>query len=171
MKKVLSYTLITLLTISLSNAQKESKFKPSIKDVSEINMVYYSFTGPYDQSFNNFDDLMAYLQQNNMPIGAHSLGIFYDNPEQVAPNKLRSEIGFMVNEKVHVSGNYKFKNIPGSKAVSCRYKNNEDLKPAYQAIEQYITANNLKTEPYSVEIYYSADPAVIDAEILMFIKE
>jgi DNA gyrase inhibitor GyrI len=174
MKKIITLCLLlTCLTGYLSaqeNNDATNKFQVCIKDVPEMNIIYYSFTGPYDQSFNDFGNLMAYIQQNKIPMGAHALGIFYDDPSSVSADKLRSEAGFMITKKVEVSGNYKFKTLPAGKAVSVRYKSMNDIMMAYQAIGKYIAEKGIKTEPYSFEIYYSSDPTVIDAEILMFIK-
>lgn len=171
--------LITTLAIAvfcsvILTAQTEKtmeKFKPEIRDVNEIHMIYYDFTGPYDQSFNAFGELMQFIQTNQLPMGPQSLGIFYDDPEKVPANELRSEIGFMLTKAVEGTDKYKYKKIEATKAVSVRYTSMDDIYPAYTAISNYIIENNLNTAPYSIEIYYSADPNVVDAEILMLIKD
>ena len=174
MKKIITLCLLLTCLTGYLSAQEQNdasnKFQVSIKEVPEMSIVYYSFTGPYEQSFNDFGKLMAYIQQNKIPMGAHALGIFYDDPSTVSADKLRSEAGYMVSKKVEVSGNYKFKTLPAGKAVSVRYKSMNDIMTAYQTIGKYIGENGIETEPYSIEIYYSSDPSVIDAEILMMIK-
>ena len=168
------YFLFTCLAGTIpaqENKDATNKFQVTIKDVPEMNLVFYSFTGPYEQSFNDFGNLMAYIQQNKIPMGAHALGVFYDDPATVSADKLRSEAGFMVTKKVEVSGNYKFKTLPAGKAISARYKSMNDIMPAYQAIDKYLAEKGIKTEPFSIEIYFSSDPTVVDAEILMMIKE
>lgn len=176
MKKIFFLLIpIAFLKITLMAQENvttsENKFTVTVKDVQEINMVYYEFTGPYEQSFNNFGQLMAYIQQNNIPMGASSLGIYYDDPAIVSADKLRSEIGISVSKKVETTGDYKFKTIAAGKAVSVKYYSMNEIMQAYEAISKYIMDNGLKTVPYSLELYYSADPNVIDAEILFLIAE
>jgi effector-binding domain-containing protein len=134
-------------------------------------MVYYEFTGPYEQSFNEFGQLMSYIQQNNIPMGPYSLGIYYDDPATVSADKLRSEIGFAVSQKAEPTGKYKFKTIPAGKAVATKYSSMAEIMPAYEKISKYIMDNGIKTAPYAIEIYYGSDPNVIDAEILFLITE
>jgi AraC family transcriptional regulator len=175
MKRIITLSLLlTSLTVYLSaqeNKDASNKFQVSIRDFPETNIIYYSFTGPYDQSFNDFGNLMSYIQQNKIPMGANSLGIYYDDPATVSADKLRCEVGYMITKKVSVSGKYKIKTLPAGKAVSVRYKSMEDIMAAYQTIGQYIAEKGIKTEAYSIEIYYSSDPTVVDAEILMIIKK
>jgi effector-binding domain-containing protein len=158
-------------SFSLFGQEKKSTFEVSIRNVDKIQMVYYEFTGPYDQSFNEFGNLIAFIQQNNVQLEAFSLGIFLDDPEVVPGNELRSKIGHAIGSNPDFkSDTYKFKEIPAGKAVSVRYKSMEEIMPAYQAISKYIMDNNLKTEPYSVELYFGQDPNTLDAEILFYLK-
>jgi DNA gyrase inhibitor GyrI len=168
---IVVFCLSTALDAQDSACKDKEKLKVTVKDVQEINMVYYEFTGPYDQSFNNFGELMAYIQQNNIPMGANSLGIFYDDPATVSADKLRSDIGFVVAKKVDVTGNYKFKTIPAGKAVAVKYSAMDEIMLAYEKVSKYIMDNGIKTAPYSIEMYYSADPNVVDAEILFMIVD
>jgi DNA gyrase inhibitor GyrI len=174
MKKLITLCILFTCTSGFLAAQdknaEKKDFKVTIRDFAETNLVYYPFTGPYDQSFNNFGKLMAYLEQNKIPLGACSLGIFYDDPATVSADKLRSEVGMMVAKKAEVKGEFRFKVIPAGKAVSVRYKSMDDIMAAYQAIGKFVAEKGIKTEPYSIEIYYSADPAIVDAEVLMIIK-
>lgn len=171
--RTLLTVLIALTAINLKAQNKETmkEFDVQIRNVDEIQMIYYSFTGSYMQSFNDFPKLMAHISQNNLPMGPYSLGVYYDDPEKVPENKLRSEVGYMVTDQVKESGVYKYKKIPAGKAVSVRYKSMEDIYPAYDALAAYIEKKGLNTEEFSLEIYYSNDPNVVDAEILMMIRE
>lgn len=173
MKKVL-FIIASCIAISIvaqdSTNISAKNFEIKIRDVNEIHMLYYEFTGPYDQSFNNFGKLMEYINKNQLPMGPYSLGIFYDDPEKVSADKLRSDIGYMLAGKVEPTEDYKYKYIPACKAVSVKYKSMEEIMSAYQAISKYIMNNKLKTQPYSIEIYNSFDPGTIDTEILFLIK-
>jgi effector-binding domain-containing protein len=148
-----------------------TEFKIEIREMDEIHMVYYNYTGSYQHCFDDFPKLMAYIQQNNIPMGKYSLGLFYDDPDTVPEEKLRSEPGYMVQGPVKTSGIYKYKKIPASKVVSTRYKSMDQIMPAYAAIGKYIAENKLETQEHSMEIYYSYDETTVDAEIVFFLKE
>lgn len=152
------------------NTKEMKDFEIEIRKVDEIHMVYYEHIGPYMESFNDFGKFMAYMQQNNMPMGSHALGVFYDDPKEVPEPELRSEAGHMVTVPVKTSNGYKYKKIKGGKAVSIRYKAMDEIIPAYDTIAKYIENKGYETRDYSIEIYYSNDPNVVDAEILMYIK-
>jgi effector-binding domain-containing protein len=165
-------TFLTVIAMTQETQVKKAKdFKVEIKELDDIHMVYYEFTGPYQDCFNDFGKLMEYIQTNQLPMGAYSLGLFYDDPENVPAEKLRSEPGYMVQGPVKGNDDFKYKKIPATKAVSVRYKSMEEIMPAYEAISKYIAENSLKTEPYSMEIYYSYDPNTVDAEILFLMKD
>lgn len=165
--------LMSLLTIAMAQekSSNEEKFKVQVRDVDEIHMVYYKFTGPYMNSFNDFGKLMEYLKTNEIPMGPHVLGVFYDDPAQIPEDKLRSEAGFMVQEEVEVGDGFFYKKIPTGKAVTAKYHSMEEITPAYEAVGKYIVDNEIKTVPYSIEIYYSTNPNVMDGEILFLIEE
>lgn len=151
------------------NAQTDVKVK--VKDMQEMHVVYYEFIGAYDQAFNDFPKLMGYIQSQKLPMGPYSLGIFLDDPQQVPASELRSEVGFMLTGPVETTGDYKYKKVPGGKAVTAKYNSMEEIMPAYEAIGKYIAENNLKTAPFSIELYYSYDEKNIDAEIFMPLAE
>jgi effector-binding domain-containing protein len=168
---VMLYMLGLALNAQEKSASCKAKFNVEIKEIEEIHMVYYEFTGPYMNSFNDFNKLMGYLKTNKVPMGPHALGIFYDDPSQVPEDQLRSEAGYMVQGKVKTGEGFLFKTIPAGKAVSVKYTSMEDIMKAYEAIGKYIGENGIKVKPFSIEIYHSTDPSVIDAEILFLIEE
>ena len=170
--KIFITVLLAISSLVLTAQTKESmkNFEPTIREVEDIHMLYYSFTGPYMQTFNDFGQLMGHIQSNKLPMGPYSLGVYYDDPAVVPENELRSEAGFMVTSSVEETEQFKYKKISGGKAVSVKYKSMDDIYPAYEAISKYISDNNLETENFSIEIYYSSDPSVVDAEILWMIK-
>lgn len=175
--KIFSLTLI--LTVMMNNNVKSSEtftnstksFDIELKEINDLHLIYYEYRGPYESAFNEFGRFMGYIQSNNIPLGPHSLGIFYDDPLRVPAEELRSEVGYLVQEKVQCSGPYKYKKIEGGKAVAVKYTTMEDIMPAYEALGKYIAEKNIKTVEYSIEMYYSHDESTVDAEIIMFLDE
>lgn len=171
MKQLALFLFLALTLTSMAQEKNMTDFKVEIKDVEDIHMVYYEYTGPYQKSFNDFGNLMAYLGKNNIPLGAYSLGIFYDDPATVPENELRSEAGYSVQKAVNVTEGYKFKTIPASKALSVRYNSVEEIMLAYGALSEYIAEHKIKTKPFSLEIYHSYEKNYLDAEILFLVEE
>jgi len=170
-KFILTLTaLICLGTLNAQTQEKKNTMEPTIRDVNEMHLMYYEFTGPYEECFTDFGKLMQYIQTNSVAMGPYSIGVYYDDPEVVPVNELRSEVGYLTNKVEKGNKVYKTKTLPAGKAVSLKYNSMDDIYPAYGALAAYIAENNLETESYSVEVYYSNDPSVIDAEILMYLK-
>lgn len=173
--KYLYFTFLMQYIFSISNVSGQDdteKFKVTIRDVDKIQMVYYEFTGPYEQSFSEFGQLMSFVKENNLAMDKFSLGIFKDDPEFTPADKLRSEIGLAITSKTKIDlTKYKYKEIPAGKAVTVKYKSMDEIMPAYKAIEDYIKSNNIKTENFSVELYFGQDPADMVSEILFYITD
>jgi effector-binding domain-containing protein len=167
---VFALALSQLLTAQEHQLPNEKEFNVYIRTCEAIPFIYYEHKGPYNEAFNNFGQLMKYIQQNNIATGAFSVGIYYDDPSTVAPELLRSEAGFSIKQPVKETEMFKCKTVPSGKAVCVRYTSMDEIVPAYEALEKYISENQLKTAPYSIELYYGNDPTKIDAEILMFIQ-
>lgn len=147
------------------------KFPVSVKDVEGFHFVYYEFTGPYQKSFEQFGSFMAYLKKNNIKTGPYSVGIYLDNPQKTAPEKCRSEIGFMVQGPVKTAGLYKYKKVDGFKAISTFYRSMMDIQGAWDALVKYLATNNLIMVGPAYEFYEThKDPSVISAECLFPIK-
>ena len=162
--------IISTMTTKASEPTTKPSFDVKIRTVEPFEMLYYEYTGPYEQSFNDFENLMAYIQQKGIAMGPYSVGLFYDDPQEVPAENLRSEPGIMVQKNFAPEEPYKCKTVDGGKAVTVKYHSMEEIMPAYQAIAEYIEANKLETKDYSLEIYYSFDPNTIDTEIVMFLK-
>jgi AraC family transcriptional regulator len=155
---------------SSCTGKAKNNFEVTVKNTDAIHMVYYEFTGPYKDSFNDFGKLMEYMQTNNISMGSNALGVFYDDPEMLPEDELRSEAGYMVTGKVDVSDGYKYKKIDGKKVLSVWYNNMDEIMPAYAALGKYAEENHVQLEGYSIEIYYGMDPENMKTEILMPVK-
>ncbi len=169
---MLSGVMLTNMAQEKPSCAEKTKnsFEVTVKTIDDIHMIYYKFKGPYMNSFNDFGKLMEYVQANNVPVAQNTLGVYYDDPEQVPEDQLRSEVGYILTDKTEETGNYKYKKIDGCKALSVWYYSMDEIMPAYEAIGKYAEENDVEIEGYSIEIYHGFDPEEIKAEILMPIK-
>lgn len=175
MKTNIAFLIIATFLTQLIMAQEtkvktKEDFKVEIRELDDIHMVYYEYKGSYHKAFDDFGKLMEYIQKEQLPVGAHALAVYYDDPNIVAEEKLRSEPGYMVQGPVEVSDGFKYKKISGAKAVCSHYNSMEEIVLAYEAIGEYIAKENLQTQEFALEIYYNLEPETYDGEILFLIK-
>lgn len=57
--------------------------------LNPISIIKVSHIGPYEELGPKFESLWSWIEQNNIP-ATRSIGIYYDNPEHVPANRLRS---------------------------------------------------------------------------------
>ena len=125
-------------------------------------LIYEAVTGPYSQSFKVSDKIHNDLLDSKIET-TKCLGIYYDNPKNVDKDKLRSEIGCIVEnvdsetiEKLKTK--YSVKILPNENYIVAEFPYKGSLsilmgiKKVYPAIEKYSKENNYADAPI-MEIY------------------
>ncbi|MCG8700123.1 MAG: GyrI-like domain-containing protein [Bacteroidales bacterium] len=161
---------VLLMFVAMGIVKAQNSFNVEIKEVKSFDMLYYDFTGPYPNAYQDFGKLMAYIGENNIKTGPYSVGLYFDDPKTVAEDKLRSQVGHMIVGKSATNEVFKTKTVRSGKAVSVTYHNMSEIMDAYEALGGYILDKGLKTEGFSIEVYKSQDPAKMETEILMLLK-
>lgn len=174
MKTPVLLLIATFFTLSVMAQVSEQQiasypFKAETKKIEPFQYLYYEYKGAYMNAFTAFPQLVEYIENEKIETDLYSLGVYYDDPSQVAENDLRSEIGMMVKEKVK-SDRYKCKKVEGFKAATIRYNNMAEIQTAYAALAKYMQEKNLTPVGPSYEFYYSYDENNIDAEIIFPVK-
>ncbi len=170
MKKLIIIMVIGFMVFNLSGTEKQvEKFPVSVKKVNGFHFLYYEFKGPYMAAFKGFNKIIEYMKQNKIEAGECSVGVYYDDPQKVKPENLRSEIGFMVKSKIKTNGKFKYRKIEGFKAAFTRYKSMADIPGAWRALGSYVYKNKLTVTGPGFE-FYKAYSSVINAECLMPVK-
>jgi len=67
------------------------------RQVGPFSYAYEEFTGPYKNTMPVFARVTDFLNEQGI-IPGKSVGVFFDNPSQVPPEKLRSNCGAMITE-------------------------------------------------------------------------
>ncbi|MEN8155257.1 MAG: GyrI-like domain-containing protein [Acidobacteriota bacterium] len=173
MKKLMLFLIVLAIAAGFSlNGETGEKFPVTKKKVEGFHFVYYEFTGPYQKAFEQFGLFMAYLKQNKIETGPYSVGIYLDNPQMTAPDKLRSEIGFMVKNEVKPDGIYKYKKVDDFTAISTRYQSMKDIQGAWDALGKYLMKNSMIPAGPGYEFYKTdKDPSKISAECFFPVME
>lgn len=89
-----------------------------IWNVDSMKAVCMSHSGPYEEIGGAWKELMDWVMPKNLIDSATKfIGVYYDNPEEVAPEKLRSEACMTVSAEVPVEGKVKYKEIEAGKCA------------------------------------------------------
>ena len=94
----------------------------------------------------------------------NGLGIYYDNPDTTPVDKLRSDVGMIIDTKDiskldRKSADYKIKTIPASDSALTQFPIKNSLSyviwpmKAYPALTRYLTDKWYKTEVEAMELY------------------
>lgn len=123
--------------------------------------------GPYNQIGSTFDDVFQFFKDQNLPV-REALGIYYDNPSQTDPEKLRSHAGIEVDldfEK-DIQG-YELITIPaGFYARQSAFGPYSNLWDAWQKFMHELDESNLDPNyEYTFEIYVNDHGQVPESEL------
>ena len=91
----------TEFAIRFIASRGESVMQVDIKEVPARRAVCFQHHGPYYMIGQSFGALQAWVEETQAEVGKR-VGIFYDDPEATAPDKLRSDAGAYVAPEFHV---------------------------------------------------------------------
>ncbi len=145
---------------------------PEIKRIPKMRVALVSNTGPYEQAVQQgFGKLFAWLGSQNLHPAGASLGIFYDDPNQVAPEKLRSETCVVVSADVVGSGDVTVKEIGGFEAATIEYRGQAQVHQAYDEVYAWLVAQGYHDAGAPIETYLSQPGEELRAEIAVPIEK
>jgi AraC family transcriptional regulator len=146
--------------------------KPKFEDRKETDIAYVENTGPYNKV--PWDELIPRLygwakEQKVMP-GFYPLGIYYDDPTQVPPEKCRSEIGITFKGQAKEASGIKIKHMPAQKVVTMSFKGpGTEYSKAYEEMGKWIDGKGYHVSGPCIEIY-SKKPEMIDGVMILYSK-
>ena len=168
MKKNLLIIFGTLFIIILAAAIYYGLFNsPKLveKNVGGETFVYQERFGDYQQSGPAMDTVYQELKNNfglECPIG---FGIYYDNPQEVAKENLRSDVGCVLSNEsldrlseIQTSSILKTKRIPVVKYITTEFPYRNKISFAlgvlkiYPKFSKYLSEHNYQSAP-SMELY------------------
>ncbi len=118
---------------SVSQQKDDTMFQVTIRDIAPMHLAALAHTGDYQAIGLKFDRLMAWAGGRGL-IGAdtRSIGIYYDVPEDVPIDKLRSDACVTVPEGYVVDGDIRVVDLPGGRHAVLAYVGPyADLSQAY----------------------------------------
>jgi len=128
-------------------------------------VVYEKVTGDYSQTPVYTDKIYNSLLNEDKIETTRGFGIFYNNPKNTDVDKLRSEVGCILDiemdslQRAHLSQKYNLKTLPKAKYIVTEfpYKGSVSIMVGifkiYPALENYSKENNIATAGPVTEIY------------------
>jgi len=134
--------------------------KVSEQIIGPYTIAYQPFVGPYKDCGPVFETVYQSLKNKGIATTV-GLGIYYDDPSQVAADKLRSDLGCVIEPKdvKTIGKELKVKTLLKTRAIVAELPLRHSLSmmvgpmKAYPALVKYQQANNLKIIAPPYEVY------------------
>ncbi|MCM8734860.1 AraC family transcriptional regulator [Azospirillum sp. A1-3] len=109
--------------VPTTHRTEDSMHEVEIRDLPAYRIVGLPHTGPYMTIGTSFDRLFAWTSKQGLTgPGTRSFAIYYDDPESVKPEELRSFAGLMLDRDVVEDGTVRVVEIPGGRHAVVRHK-------------------------------------------------
>ncbi|MBX5327143.1 MAG: GyrI-like domain-containing protein [Candidatus Bathyarchaeia archaeon] len=123
--------------------------------------------GPYSDAGRLYNEIAKWITQKQLCITGPPFGWFYDNPEEVPAQKLRSEVGFPFEAEAKPEGRIEIKKIPVQEVLYTTHRGPyREVGPAYSALFQYARKHGYVLKGCPIEIYLN-DPATVPENELL----
>jgi len=87
------------------------KVKPTL-------VAYVELKGPYENWGRGLSELKLWLDGQHARIVGKPIGLFYDNPNEIAAAELSSDACFPIEGKLAPEGRFRVKELPGGEIAS-----------------------------------------------------
>jgi effector-binding domain-containing protein len=142
-----------------------------LKKTESRQAAVVSHVGPYGEVGRLYEEVARWLRQKQLRITGSSFGWFYDNPEEVSENKLRSEVGFPFQGEAKSEGKVEIRKIPAQEVLSVIHKGPyREVGPAYATLFQYTKEKGYIPQGCPMEIYLNDPAKVAEKELLTEIQ-
>ncbi len=157
-------SLILLLLVILAWLGFFKKIQFTVQQAGGDVLVFESHTGDY-KNVGKVIDKMYYALLNEEKVECfRGFGIYYDNPQKVEKEKLRAEVGNILENPTpeilsQLTPKYNIKTLEEQKFLVAEfpYKNQMSIvmgiMKVYPALNRYIRNHNLSEDGYVMEIY------------------
>ncbi|MFA5879644.1 MAG: GyrI-like domain-containing protein [Candidatus Margulisiibacteriota bacterium] len=160
-KKILIAIIILaiILLLFLGYMGVFSKVTISEKEMGPYTLVYQSFVGPYQKTGKVFSEVYEKLKTDGI-ITEKGLGIYYDNPQTVPSDKLKSDCGSVIEGKnivlfEKVKDKYQVKNIDKKLCLVGEFPIKNSFSYMLGAMKVYpILMNYAKEKNYKIDLSY-----------------
>jgi len=115
------------------------------KTIEPRNVMSLAFTGPFDQTGDMLDELIAWVLRAGHPYAGPPMAIYYDDPAKVNPEELRAEVALPIEEVCEGDLRFTRKRLPGCEvAYAVHTGPYSQIKPLYEEIFAWIAENGYR---------------------------
>ena len=115
--------------------------------------------------------MFAWLGANRLEALGAPIGIFYDDPSKVAPEKMRSDLCAPVADDVQGSGDVQIKNIGDLEVATIVYQGDANITLAYNEVYDWLRAQGYRDSGAPMETYLSKPGEELRAEVAVPIEK
>jgi len=142
-----------------------------LKKTEPMQVAVISHVGPYGEVGRLYEEILKWLKQKGLRIAGPPFGWFYDNPEEVLVDKLRSEVGFPFKGEAKPEDNIEIKKIPAQEVLSTKHKGPySEVGSAYATLFRYANEKGCIPLGCPMEIYLNDPSKVPEGELLTEIQ-
>jgi AraC family transcriptional regulator len=141
-----------------------------IKELKEMKVASVSHVGPYWELTEAFETLVSKLQENSITPKSAPMGLYYDNPKDVAMDQLKSEAVIEIDPGVESATGLVVKTLLKAKVISCIYKGpygDVGKYKIYEKIKTYTEQNSIVIDDaLPLREVYLNNPGEVDTKDL-----
>ncbi len=141
-----------------------------VKERKACKIAYIEHLGdygsiPYEKYISQ---LYSWAKEKKVMPGFLPMGIFYDNPSKVPPEKCRGEIAIQIMGDAKPDKNVKVRELPSMKVAVFKHKAPaEDYPESYRKLSAWITQNGYEWVGPAIEVY-TKKPKVVGGETILY---
>jgi AraC family transcriptional regulator len=137
-----------------------------VKKTKRMQAAVFSHVRPYSEASKLHGEIVKWLRQKQLRIAGPLLGWFYDNPEKVPPQELRSEVSFRFKGEPKSEGNINIKKIPAREVISTAHKGPYgEVGLSYNALFEHPKEKGYTPLECPIEIYLNDPTKVSESEL------
>ncbi|MHC4480564.1 MAG: GyrI-like domain-containing protein [Planctomycetota bacterium] len=116
-----------------------------VKEVEPMSVMSLAFTGSYEQTQDKLGTLASWLLRVGHPYSSSPLGLYYDNPAEVAQEELRAEACLPIAEECEAGDDTERKELPGATVAFAVHKGPySQLRQLYEELFNWIRENGYR---------------------------
>jgi AraC family transcriptional regulator len=125
-----------------------------LDNVGKMKVAYVELTGPYEEWGQGLMRLISVLQEMKVRISGLPMGLYYDNPLETPPEKLRSEVCVPISGRAKADGRFKVKELPAATVAATIHQGPpEKFTDTFGAMFSWILSNGYEVYGPARETY------------------
>ncbi len=160
--------VLVLAALLIGGCGKQASRGPevSVKRVEGLTVAYVSHQGSYDAIPSALQEVMGWIQQKGIQVAGPPMGVFYNEPGKVAPEKLLWEIQWPIAPREGEGVEEKVKQTkPMEVAYTIHRGPHDQVGAAFDRLKKWIGENGYQICGPAREIWFN-DPHSVPPESL-----